>query len=203
VGKRFRPLTGRERAFAERILAELRRYQGLSTGNLYKNAFPASELDRRAFERLLDALARAKAVALSEDAFDKDGETIRFRRAKLGSVGTRALDGDAILLEDAGESVAAAAGPSVKIRRKGETRLALTPQDPSLLDQKLVDKLKAWRKVRAKAQGVPAFVVMSDRLLLAVAARRPATLEELARLKGAGKRFVEKNGAALLALLHG
>jgi len=205
VGKRFRPLTGRERAFAERILDELRRYQGLSTGNLYKNAFPASELDRRAFERLLDALARAKAVALTEDAFDKDGETIRFRRAKLGSVGARALQGDAILLEDVGESAAAAAaGPGVKIRRKAkaEPKLALTPQESSLLDQNLVDKLKAWRKVRAKAQGVPAFVVMSDRLLLAVAARRPATLEELARLKGAGKRFVEKNGPALLAVLR-
>ncbi|MBI5549549.1 MAG: ATP-dependent DNA helicase RecQ [Deltaproteobacteria bacterium] len=202
VGRRFREPTSRERGWAERILEELQRYEGLSTGNLYKNVFPREELDRKGYERMLDALARAKAVTLTEDTFDKEGETIRFRRVRLGALGCGALS--ALLLEGgAPDSSAAPVKAVAPTRRKAAQKAEEESAAPSLIDQALVARLKAWRKVQSKSMGVPAFVVLSDRTLLAIAARRPMNAEELARLKGVGKRFVDRYGATVLKLLAG
>ncbi|MGC4117577.1 MAG: ATP-dependent DNA helicase RecQ [Myxococcales bacterium] len=202
VGRRFRAPSQRELAQAERIVDELRRYDGLSTGNLYKNAFPDSALDRKSFERMLDALARAKVVLLTEDAFEKEGQMIRFRRIKLGPAGTSGLHSGAFVLEGDGAGPAAPRPGAMKVRKKAEPRFELDASLAPLVDAKLMERLKEWRKKVSKALGKPAFTVLTDRTLNAIAARRPATLEDLVRLSGVGKRFVDKYGAAVLKIVQ-
>jgi ATP-dependent DNA helicase RecQ len=50
---------------------------------------------------------------------------------------------------------------------------------------------------------VPPYVVFHDRTLLELAARRPASLGELAGIGGIGAAKLERYGAALLAVLAG
>jgi len=202
VGRRFRAPSRRELLQAERIVDELRRYDGSSSGNVYKNAFPGAEIDRKTFERMLDALARAQVVSLTEDAFEKEGQMIRFRRVKLGPAGGAALHSGAFVLEGDGAGPAAPK-PSVTIRKKAAApRLELDATNAPLIDGKLLERLKEWRRQQCKSLGVPGFVILKDATLNAIAARRPMTLEDLVRIGGVGKRFVDKYGAAVLRIVQ-
>jgi ATP-dependent DNA helicase RecQ len=64
----------------------------------------------------------------------------------------------------------------------------------------LFDALKAWRLEQAKVQGVPAYVILHDRTLAAIAQARPASLAELAHVGGIGEAKLGRYGAAIVAL---
>jgi DNA helicase-2/ATP-dependent DNA helicase PcrA len=61
--------------------------------------------------------------------------------------------------------------------------------------------LRTWRRERAKADGVPAFVVLHDSTLAALADRRPRTSAELAAVPGIGPAKLDRYGDDLLAAL--
>ncbi|MGH9732334.1 MAG: RecQ family ATP-dependent DNA helicase [Candidatus Acidiferrales bacterium] len=61
--------------------------------------------------------------------------------------------------------------------------------------------LREWRRVTAKQQGVPAFVVMHDTSLDELCRVRPASLSELLRVHGFGERKVELYGEQIIAEL--
>ena len=200
VGRRFRAASEAELSLADRVLDELERKDGLATGSLLRGLFPAGGMERRDFERILDALGRAGALSLSEDEFEKDGKSIRFRRAHLRSNAREALRRDALLFDDDGP-VQAGIGRSKKPRRKqagkGGQRSAPAPSDPEVSG-----RLREWRRKLAKARGFPAFVIMNDTLLQAIASEKPASIPALLQIKGAGPKLVEKHGAEILRLVR-
>jgi DNA helicase-2/ATP-dependent DNA helicase PcrA len=63
--------------------------------------------------------------------------------------------------------------------------------------------LKRWRLERAKADEVPAYVVFHNSTLAEVAARKPRTRDELARVPGVGPTKLDRYGDDLLAALAG
>jgi ATP-dependent DNA helicase RecQ len=71
--------------------------------------------------------------------------------------------------------------------------------DPA--DVGLLEALRAWRG-RA-SNGKPAYTVAHNSTLESIAALRPSSLHELARIKGVGPAFVERHGAAVLELVAG
>jgi superfamily II DNA helicase RecQ len=60
--------------------------------------------------------------------------------------------------------------------------------------------LREWRSAEAKRLRVPAFVVMHDRTILAVARKRPGNPRELLGIDGIGAAKAEKFGEAILAI---
>jgi ATP-dependent DNA helicase RecQ len=98
---------------------------------------------------------------------------------------------------------------------RGETRLELRrdalsrrdrPQPRAMVgeeDAPLLAALKARRRALADAQGVPAYVVFPDRTLIEMAERRPATLDEMARIGGVGAVKLDRYGRAFLAVITG
>ena len=64
----------------------------------------------------------------------------------------------------------------------------------------LAARLKEWRATEAKRLGVPAFVVLHDRTLNALAKSRPRTPSELLGIEGMGPSKVGRFGAAILDL---
>ena len=66
------------------------------------------------------------------------------------------------------------------------------------IDPELHDYLREWRRVTAKEQGVPAFVVMHDTSLEALCRARPVSLSALLAVSGFGERKVEKYGEKIL-----
>jgi RecQ family ATP-dependent DNA helicase len=64
----------------------------------------------------------------------------------------------------------------------------------------LAARLKEWRAGEAKRLGVPAYLVLHDRTLNALAAHRPSTPHELLEIEGMGPSKVGRFGETLLAL---
>jgi ATP-dependent DNA helicase UvrD/PcrA len=68
-------------------------------------------------------------------------------------------------------------------------------------DGPLAEQLRAWRRKRAEADGVPAYVVFNDRTLAALTERRPRSRGELLAVEGIGPSKLDRYGEELLALL--
>jgi DNA helicase-2/ATP-dependent DNA helicase PcrA len=81
-----------------------------------------------------------------------------------------------------------------------EPRASRREADP---DDPVFVVLKRWRLERAKADEVPAYVVFHNSTLAEVAARKPRTRDELARVPGVGPTKLDRYGDDLLAALAG
>ncbi len=78
-----------------------------------------------------------------------------------------------------------------------------TPSAPKNDDvgSKIMDQLKHWRHGVAKSSGVPAYIVLNNNALKAIARQRPSTLEQLELVPGIGKTKSERYGEAVLAIV--
>ncbi len=65
----------------------------------------------------------------------------------------------------------------------------------------LVEALKAWRLAEARRRRVPAFRILTDRVLGAIAAVRPTDSDALMSIQGVGPKLIERYGTQLLALV--
>ena len=70
-----------------RTMSKLKQLGSLSTGKLFKAACPDAAISRSDFESLLRALAGALLITLREDAFEKNGKRIHYRRAEITGKG--------------------------------------------------------------------------------------------------------------------
>ena len=69
------------------------------------------------------------------------------------------------------------------------------------VDEKLLQQLKQWRKSRADADGVPAYIVAHDSTLEVLASRPPTSLQALRATKGFGPKKAEAYGEDILAIV--
>jgi superfamily II DNA helicase RecQ len=79
------------------------------------------------------------------------------------------------------------------------------PREPepqlSAAQAELYGTLRAWRRTKSESLGVPAFRVLSNRQLTAIARERPRDTEAFARLPGIGALRAENYGAEVLAMV--
>ncbi|MBF4160690.1 ATP-dependent helicase [Nocardioides acrostichi] len=85
-------------------------------------------------------------------------------------------------------------------REKKQARCA---DCPASYDEALFERLRAWRKQRADADSVPAFVVFTDATLQLVAEVAPTTDQALLAISGVGRSKLEKYGDEVLAVVGG
>jgi DNA helicase-2/ATP-dependent DNA helicase PcrA len=64
------------------------------------------------------------------------------------------------------------------------------------------EKLRAWRRERAREDGVPPYVVFHDSVLHQIADARPSSIGELSQIPGVGPAKLERYGEAVLALVE-
>ena len=84
--------------------------------------------------------------------------------------------------------------------RVGSARGAVEELDPA--ERRRFDGLRRWRLETARRDGVPPYVVASDRTLREVARLCPATPGELLRVHGIGQAKLDRYGEAILAALR-
>jgi len=89
AARRTRPLNSAESRLALQVLETLRRREGQTVRQLHEQA-DDGQCERRAFERLLEAMAGAGLLEIREDSFSKDGKVIVFRRIDLTDAGRKA-----------------------------------------------------------------------------------------------------------------
>ncbi len=70
------------------------------------------------------------------------------------------------------------------------------------MDKKLLQKLKDWRKVVARNEGIELFRVLPNKTLEDIAMTKPSTKEELLSIKGIKDKKFEKYGKDILALVN-
>ncbi len=69
-------------------------------------------------------------------------------------------------------------------------------------DRRLFDQLKALRLAIARDHNLPPYVIFHDKTLLAMAARRPLSLDAFAQIPGVGQSKLDKYGPAFLAAIE-
>ncbi|SPF79656.1 DNA helicase RecQ [Pseudoprimorskyibacter insulae] len=70
-------------------------------------------------------------------------------------------------------------------------------------DAPLLSALKAKRRALAEAARAPAYVIFPDKTLIEMAEKRPATLDDMARISGVGAKKLERYGDAFLSVIVG
>ncbi len=94
----------------------------------------------------------------------------------------------------AGPVTAAPVSAPAGARQRDESwRSALAPADWPLFNT-----LRDWRGERARADGVPSYVICNNRQLVDVVKKRPATLAELGQIEGFGNAKLKKFGAEII-----
>jgi len=91
--------------------------------------------------------------------------------------------------------------PSVRQSASGTSQAPGKAAAASADGAELREILREWRRVTAKQQGVPAFVVMHDTSLDELCRVRPTSLSELLRVHGFGERKVELYGEQIIGEL--
>ena len=71
------------------------------------------------------------------------------------------------------------------------------------VDRDLFERLRRWRRRVAEARGKPAWTILDDKALRAIARERPDSLGALLRCKGIGEKRLADFGDAILDLVAG
>ncbi|CUK08006.1 ATP-dependent DNA helicase RecQ [Ruegeria denitrificans] len=85
-----------------------------------------------------------------------------------------------------------------KATRRPAVKMMVSDEDAPLLSA-----LKAKRRALAENARVPAYVIFPDRTLIEMAEKRPATLDDMARISGVGAKKLERYGDTFLEVLTG
>ncbi|MFJ8308672.1 MULTISPECIES: ATP-dependent DNA helicase UvrD2 [unclassified Streptomyces] len=85
----------------------------------------------------------------------------------------------------------------------GEMKLMRCEDCPSDMDEALYERLRDWRSHQAQRQGMPPYVVFTDKTLMAIAEAVPSTGHELAVISGVGARKLDRYGTDVLAICAG
>jgi len=203
-------------------------YKAIAENGAPSNLAGPGGLERRAVERLLGGLARAGLLQLTEDSFEKEGREIHFQRATLTPEGYRGDPEAAARIELPVErppaerkrtkktkparaaTIASPAPPTRSVAPGGRPQQIAVPlgdlegpgSAPDLVSPALVAALKAWRLAEARKRRVPAFKILTDRTLFALAGAQPTDEAGLLAVHGVGPTLVKKYGEAVLRIVR-
>ncbi len=210
VVQAFRTPTRNETALMKATLDSLAKQNDQSVGALHRNEGGA--MVRHDFEAIVSALLRSGMVSSRPDVFEKDGKSIPFHRLTLTRLGQQA---DLVALaavqvptkvetQRKGPRTRAAAKSRAKsktpAKSKSRSKRSTPPASPRIA--RIDAALRAWRKAEATKKRVPAFRIMTDKVLLGIAASRPENETALLAVDGAGPSLVKKHGEKIFEIVR-
>jgi RecQ family ATP-dependent DNA helicase len=206
--RQFRHATAAERIIVQALVDELRQASYIATGTLQRKLELVGRMSRDEYEALLGAMVCAGLIEIEEASFEKNGELLHFRKVMLTNAGRNVSPATPLelliadgIVEEFGTSAAPPrrSKPPKSTARKPAAVAALPPQ-PTPASEALAAQLREWRTAEAKQLGVPAYVVLHNRTLLAVALARPLNQAQLLAIDGIGPAKAERFGEAILKL---
>jgi ATP-dependent DNA helicase RecQ len=146
----------------------------------------------RAVEEWIEAALGAGLLAATDDTY---------RTLSLTRLGRAVMAGRVVEVELTLPEPPRGRGQGKK-RKKASDPGRLEASDALVLaDPALLGALRRWRREESARRGVPAYVVLHDRTLEALAAARPSNLGALSAISGIGPAKLAAYGPALLSLL--
>jgi ATP-dependent DNA helicase RecQ len=216
VLRQFRYASAAEVTIVQCIVEELRGVEFKAAGTVQKNLDLVGRISRDEYDALLGAMVQAKLMEIEEAEFEKNGEVLRYRKLRLTGAGREVragrpmelLIGDGVVKAFGGGSSAPARPRKVKLPAQGgpagaaaqKSAEAAAPVPLSKEGEAVAARIREWRAAEAKRLKVPAYVVMHDRTLVAVAHALPRTPNDLLRIDGIGPAKVERFGEEILRL---
>ena len=215
VLRQFRRASGSELEIARRIVEELRGADYKAAGTLQKNLDLVGRISRDEYDGLLGAMMHSSLIEIEEAEFEKDGQVLKFRKVRLADAGReiRASSPLELLISDGIVEEFAGNGPApIRPKKKPPTQKTATvavggklpvTDEPIRLTaegEQLAGRIREWRAAEAKRLKVPAYVVLHDRTLAALARARPKNPRELLGIDGIGPAKVERFGEEILRL---
>ena len=204
----FAPPTAEQERSLRAILSALES-RSTSTGKLHTELADGAlrgttaGKDRKIFDTLLDALARAGYITITTDTFTSkdDGRVIPYKKAALTHEG-RSDDASELTGVVLPSTYTEVPTPSTRKRAKSGPRKAAPDPIVTLTpaQQQLEDTLRTWRKAEAAKTGKPAFIVLSDKVIHNIAIAQPRTISELLTVSGIGQAKADTHGAAIIAI---
>lgn len=214
----FRRAGAAEIALASRIIEDLRGVDCKAAGTLQKSVELVGRISREEYDQLLGAMHQAGLIEINPAEFEKDGQVIKFRKVSLTDSGREIRPGssfelllaDGIVEEFGGGPPSRTSARNTKASHPAKAQKpapkeaqATQPVHLSPDDEAVAARIREWRAVEAKRLKVPAYVVMHDRTLAAVAAARPRNPRELLAIGGMGPAKVDRFGEDILRLCAG
>jgi ATP-dependent DNA helicase RecQ len=157
---------------------------------------------RRFQEQIGDAVVRADAQQKSVAMFEL-AERTGCRHKNLVAYFDETIEPCGESCDHCRGTTAAAIlrAPAVAAPRRRASVATLEEQLP--VDDALFEELRALRRALADAEGVPAYIVFSDAVLVRMAALRPTDEAGLLAISGVGPAKLTRYGAAFLRVLRG
>lgn len=197
-----RQLSAKEATAASSIFQILSTERNIAMGRLFEKASHLnSKLTRPIFEKIVAELERLEQVMLVEESFEKSGEVIRYRKASLRpGIKLQNFDYSSIEITGSESKKITKKKMVVKKRKLSQTKIrkskAVTGSSPEF------ERIREWRLVQARRLGIPAFRILSDRVLNSICENRPSSLAELADISGLSRKAVDQYGTAILEFLE-
>lgn len=158
-----------------------------------------SEHDPKLIEKWIDALAGAGALIASPDIY---------RTLRLSNLGREVMAGRQAtlsLLVPTVRAKGAATRKTKKIKSGPGLRSKLVPDAGGGAaiqpDEAILEALRAWRRDEARTRAVPAYVVLHDKTIDAIARERPRSAADLGEIAGIGPAKLAAYGEAILKVL--
>ncbi|MEZ5582998.1 MAG: HRDC domain-containing protein [Candidatus Competibacteraceae bacterium] len=193
VAQQVRRLNAAETRLAMQLLDALRWRDDQAIGQLHRQSEP--QVERRQFDQILTGLINAGLVQVRKDSFTKNGQLIPFWRVQLTPAGRQSS-------AEIGATVVLKESPT---EEKSSVPVAPRQRPPGVkatdAPTELVTALKAWRLSEARKRKVPAFHILSDRVLVAVAAAQPDNEIALLAVPGIGPTVARKYGRQMLEVI--
>lgn len=148
---------------------------------------------------LFDGLVRAGAISLTPDqhafaSLTTKGRDIAWRRE------TVILKWPALNRKQA-KPGARHPAPSTQVKRGKQAVPENLERVLSATEDALFENLKEWRTREASHQGLPPYLIFSNKTLKAIAILRPTSLSQLEKVPGIGPTKLEEYGADLLKMM--
>jgi DNA topoisomerase-3 len=201
------------------LMASLAGQDNIAAGRLFTELTQTYfKLERKDFERILKCLSQAQWLNIHEASFQKGTETISYRKVSLSEIGRQATAKDLQQLKMVGSSYgsssSSSAGSEKPAKKMKTTRLRKNRSKPATYAQGdseaelsgaatlLFESLRSWRLEVARKRGIPAFRVLSDRVLKSISTERPRDPDAVRTVKGIGPKLADLYGREIVKIVN-
>jgi DNA topoisomerase-3 len=210
-------LTQGEQKIVACLMAALEGQNNQAVGKLFQETTAQHpRLERREFENVLRGLDGEEWIRIEETSFQKGGETIHYRRVSLLEKGRNATTED---LQNLSLHRISSTGKKQKNKRT-VTSSKSAPKTPSLArvsgvqlpedmdsdlsieETRLFEFLRSWRLAKARKKGIPAFRILSDRVLKSICRERPRDAGAIRSVHGIGPKLADQFGTEILEIVR-
>jgi superfamily II DNA helicase RecQ len=147
-------------------------------------------------------MAGVGLIDLRDAVFTAEGREIHFRKASLTAEGSAATADTEFQLLIKQQVEKKAKGRKKAGRKASKPKGKRGSEAENVEMSALEQTLRKWRLAEAKKQGVPAFRILSDKTLHAIASEKPGNEDELLSISGISAKVGQRYGAQILKMVE-